>query len=233
MTPNDQIEAIAALDEPVRRRLYEYVAVSREAVSRDEAAEAVGIGRPLAAFHLDRLADGGLLSVEYRRLSGRTGRGAGRPSKLYRRADRAFAVELPPRSYDLAADLMAETIDSLGPAAIDALDQRARERGTQLAGTVGRSAPTGGTDTPLAVACDALAELGYEPIRDASGDLRLGNCPFHDLAQAHREATCGMNLSMVQGLLDGLDVPGVAARLDPEPGWCCVRVGPAAGASDN
>lgn len=233
MTPNDEIEAIAVLDEPVRRRLYEYVAATREAVGRDEAAEAVGIGRPLAAFHLDRLAAGGLLSVEYRRLSGRTGRGAGRPSKLYRRAARAFTVELPPRSYDLAADLMAEAIDSLGPDAIDTLDRKARQRGEQLAGTVVQPHAAGAADTPLDIAYEALAELGYEPVRDASGELRLGNCPFHDLAAAHREATCGMNLSMIQGLLDGLNVPGVAARLDPEPGWCCVRIAPDDGASAN
>lgn len=224
MSPTDSIDAIAALDEPVRRRLYDFVAASREPVSRDQAVQALGIGRPLAAFHLDRLAGDGLLAVEYRRLSGRTGRGAGRPSKLYRRADRAFAVQLPPRNYDLAADLMAETIDRLGPAAIDALDEQAHQRGTELAGKVAHRAPGADPDQSLDVAGDALAELGYEPLLDGSGDLRLGNCPFHDLAQAHREATCGMNLSMVQGLLDGLNLPEVAARLDPEPGWCCVRV---------
>src|SRR6478752_9232548 len=97
----DGIEAIAALDEPVRRRLYEHVASSGRAVDRDEAASATGVSRSLAAFHLDRLAALGLLTVEYRRLSGRTGRGAGRPNKLYRRAAREFGVQLPPRRYEL------------------------------------------------------------------------------------------------------------------------------------
>lgn len=226
MTIPNQIQAIAALDEPIRRRLYEYVAASRDAISRDQAAEAIGIGRPLAAFHLDRLAAEGLFEVEFRRLSGRTGRGAGRPSKLYRRADRDFAVQLPSRSYALAADLMAAAIDTLGTPAIEALDRKAREHGAELGRAASRPNDwsSGGSEIPLDVAAAALAKLGYEPHLDASGDLRLSNCPFHDLAATHRQATCGMNLSMVQGMLGGLEVPGLVARLDPEPGWCCVRI---------
>src|SRR4051794_23878550 len=188
---SSSISAVAALDEPARRRLYDYVVSTGRAVGRDEAAEAAGVSRGLAAFHLDRLAEQGLLSVEYRRLSGRTGRGAGRPSKLYRRAEREFSVQLPPRSYALAGDLMAEAIEGLGSPATDALDRAAHARGLELGRSVAASATdddanaaTGEalTEAPAATqieeAAGALARLGYEPLLSADGELRLGNCPF-------------------------------------------------------
>src|SRR5512143_226320 len=105
------IEAVALLEEPVRRALYEWVIRDGDPVSRDQAAAGVGVSRALAAFHLDRLVDGGLLSPEYRRLSGRTGPGAGRPAKLYRRGPRQVTVSLPDRSYEVAAMLFADTIE--------------------------------------------------------------------------------------------------------------------------
>ncbi|HLT97232.1 MAG TPA: helix-turn-helix domain-containing protein, partial [Acidimicrobiia bacterium] len=71
LTPSEALEAVSALAEPARRALYEYVAAAPDAVGRDQAAEAVGVSRQAAAYHLDRLADDGLLSVEYRRLTGR------------------------------------------------------------------------------------------------------------------------------------------------------------------
>src|ERR687886_812552 len=104
------LEAISLLQDPARRGLYEYVASANREVSRNEAAEAVGLQRTLAAFHLDRLAGAGLLEVTYRRLTGRTGPGAGRPAKLYTRASAEYAVSLPPRQYDLAAELLAEAV---------------------------------------------------------------------------------------------------------------------------
>ena len=243
MSPAEPIEAIAALDEPARRRLYDYVAASGRAISRDEASGATGIGRPLAAFHLDRLAEQGLLSVEFRRLSGRTGRGAGRPSKLYRRADRSFAIQLPPRHYELAAELMAEAIDTLGAQGVEALERTARACGAQLGREFRTSdipaADQAAAHDPASVGASGsarpappepvsalLAQLGYEPHVDAAGEVRLANCPFRDVAAAHRQATCGMNLSIVQGVLDGLDAGGLAARLEPRPPACCVVIGP-------
>ena len=76
------VEGIGALAEPVRRALYDFVVASRGLVGREEAAEAVGVPVHTAKFHLDRLADDGLLDVEFQRRTGRTGPGAGRPAKL-------------------------------------------------------------------------------------------------------------------------------------------------------
>ncbi|MFD0817371.1 helix-turn-helix domain-containing protein, partial [Micromonospora zhanjiangensis] len=63
----DRVAALAALDDPIRRAVFNLVARAGAAVSRDAAAEALGLSRRVTASHLDRLAEQGLLAVEYRR----------------------------------------------------------------------------------------------------------------------------------------------------------------------
>src|SRR4051794_10458629 len=101
-----QVAAVAALAEPTRRRLYEYVVRRPHPVSRDDVAGALGVPRPTAAFHLDRLVADGLLDVHYERRTGRTGPGAGRPAKLYRRSDASGTGSLPGRRYHPAGGLL-------------------------------------------------------------------------------------------------------------------------------
>src|SRR5439155_17253472 len=108
---DEDIAGVASLAEPQRRALYRFVVSRGDAVSKDEAAAAMGVARSVAAFHLDRLVADGLLTTEFRRLTGRQGPGAGRPAKLYRRAEREVAVSLPARQYDLAAALLAAAVD--------------------------------------------------------------------------------------------------------------------------
>lgn len=211
----DAVEAVSLLYEPVRRRLYEWVAAQPEAAGRDEAAAAVGVTRSLAAFHLDRLARAGLLDTEFRRLTGRSGPGAGRPAKLYRRSTREVEVSLPDRRYGFAAELFARALER-GAVDGDALTAIARDAGVALAR--GQKGARVGKRRALTV----LAEGGYEPVVDGDGTIRLRNCPFHALASAHRELTCGMNLSLAEGMLEGLGADGLRAELDPQPGWCCV-----------
>ncbi|WP_020660106.1 helix-turn-helix transcriptional regulator [Amycolatopsis benzoatilytica] len=205
----EDIEAIAVLQDPVRRRLYEYVVAQRGEVSRSDAAEAVGVQRTLAAFHLDKLVDAGLLETESRRLGGQSGPGAGRPAKLYRRSGAELQFSVPERDYRTAADLLAEVAEV---ARLDtALQAAARREGRAAAQPVG----------DLSAAAAVLAGRGYEPRPD--GDvLRLANCPFQVLSQRHPGLVCGMNLALLEGLLDG--APGLRARMDPRPGLCCVAV---------
>jgi predicted ArsR family transcriptional regulator len=226
---NDQaaIKAVALLDEPVRRSLYDWVAGAGRTVSRDEAAAGVDISRALAAFHLDRLARAGLLVTEYRRLSGRTGPGAGRPSKLYGRGPREVAVSLPDRRYEVAAEVFAQTIEELGgQLPPEALRGPARRVGHAIGATARRAIGSRPSQRRLRGALvETLAVRGYEPRVEPSGEIRFGNCPFHALVDDHRALTCGMNLAIADGLLDGLGVRA-AARLDPQPGGCCVAIGP-------
>jgi predicted ArsR family transcriptional regulator len=218
----ERLEAVAALAEPTRRRLYDHVVRQPDPVGRDEAAAAVGVPRATAAFHLDRLADDGLLDVVRQRRTGRTGPGAGRPAKLYKRAATWVRVSLPERRYDLAGELLAaavEEAEGTGERPREALDRRARRVGEEL----GRAAGSGGTDAALAV----LEEHGFEP--RAEGDaVVLVNCPFHALAERHTELVCGMNLQLVDGVLSGVGPCGLAARLAPGEGHCCVRLEPEA-----
>lgn len=213
--------AIGALADDTRRALYSYVAGRPDAVSRDEAAQALSLAKHTVSFHLDRLADEGLLEVEFRRLSGRTGPGAGRPSKLYRRAAREFAITLPPRRYDLVGDILAAAVGRAGPALdLDAaLAACAHDEGRAVAGGA-----SGVPDRPgLGELAAVLAGQGYEPSVEADTVL-LANCPFDALAQKHTAVVCGLNRSFVQGVADGLGCTGTTAHLEPLAGRCCVAV---------
>ncbi|MFG2972072.1 helix-turn-helix transcriptional regulator [Streptomyces sp. NPDC048331] len=212
------IDAIAVLQDPVRRRLYEYVVAQGREVGRNEAAEAAGVARTLAAHHLDKLTQVGLLESGSRRLTGRSGPGAGRPAKVYTRARGERSVSLPARDYRTAAELLAEAAERAG---LDAeLCAAARRRGEGLRGS---AEPCGG----LAEAMEVLAARGYEPHVEApDGDeeaarvVRMRNCPFHAVAERFPPLVCGMNLALLEGLL-GADGP-VRARMDARPGECCV-----------
>jgi predicted ArsR family transcriptional regulator len=221
----DPIAMVALLDEPTRRRVYEFVTASHKPVGRDDTAAQLGVSRELAAFHLDRLVTGGLLETEYRRRSGRTGPGAGRPAKLYRRTDRELAVSFPPRHYDAAAGVFAEGLERLqDPGAIAAVAEVARERGAELGSEVRRNAGSRPSRRRLLTALmDLLGRAGYEPeIDPANGAIRLRNCPYHALVADHRELTCGTNLAWAQGVATAID-----SRLQPElaanEGCCCVE----------
>jgi predicted ArsR family transcriptional regulator len=216
-----QISVLAALDEPTRRRLYDYVVHQSEPVSRDDAAAAVAVPRTTAAFHLERLADEGLLSVVHERRTGRTGPGAGRPSKLYQRSDQQIDLSLPQRRYELAGQLLAASIDEAansGESPRAVLDRRATELGRQL-GLAARLAQT--SEESRETVMRALEGYGFEP-RTEEEEILLGNCPFHRLAQQHTDLVCGMNLCLLEGLLDEFTGSGLAPRLEPEPGRCCV-----------
>ena len=226
MENSTAVAAVAALAEPTRRRLYDHVVRQSRPVSRDEAAAAVEVPRPTAAFHLDRLVEDGLLEVLFERRSGRSGPGAGRPAKLYRRAECTVAVSLPERRYDLAGELLAAALaeaDASGEPPRAVLERQAYLRGREL-GERARAddAATSAPDVVLRV----LEEHGFEP-RTEDDAVALANCPFHALARTHTELVCGMNLRLLCGVLDGVPSTGLAADLQPEPGRCCVRLAPA------
>jgi predicted ArsR family transcriptional regulator len=219
-----RVLAVAALEEPTRRRVYEHVVRRPAPVTRDDVARALGLPRTTAAFHLDRLADEGLLDVAYERRTGRSGPGAGRPSKLYSRTHRHIAVSLPERRYDVAGHLLAAALDDAaksGQSPRAALDRHARQLGAEL----GESARAAGGESGEESVVRTLEQQGFEP-RTEGADIVLGNCPFHTLARQHTELVCNMNLCLVDGLLAGIGDTGLHARLDPGADRCCVRLTP-------
>ncbi|WP_248963123.1 helix-turn-helix transcriptional regulator [Sphaerisporangium perillae] len=200
----DDLDVLGALHDPVRRALYDFVAAQGREVGRDEAARAAGVSRTLAAFHLDKLVESGLLETGFRRLSGRAGPGSGRPAKVYRRSPVERQVSVPPRDYRTLALVLAEAVDALG--AEEAAENAARRLGERAKAADLR---------------ETLGERGYEPY-DEDGVVRLRNCPFHVLAEERPVLVCSLNLALCQGLLSALGDPRVSARLDPRPGECCV-----------
>jgi predicted ArsR family transcriptional regulator len=225
LDPSDvdaQIMAVAALNEPLRRGLYRFVVGQATPISRDQAAQELGISRELAAFHLDKLVELGMLEVEFRRLSGRQGPGAGRPAKLYRASDRQVELSLPERRYDLAAHLLAEALESDHEATQKRLHEAARRFGEGLGQRARRHlGRRPSADRLLAQAADVLGGYGFEPVR-LEGEVVLRNCPFDTVATAHADVVCGMNLAILDGLVAGLRTQAIEARLAPEPGRCCV-----------
>jgi len=216
--------AVALLADPTRQQLYLYLRERREPVGREEAARHAGIKPRLAAFHLDKMADAGLLEVDYRRLSGRVGPGAGRPAKVYSVSSRSFSVEIPQTRYGLAASMMATALSAGGPGAdgAESLQDVATAVGESLGDEIRQQARTRGA-RQRAVQCK-LKQLGYEPQVQESGEWTLRNCIFSDLSVSHRELVCGMNAALVGGLLSGARLASL--RVERRMAWplCCVRL---------
>jgi predicted ArsR family transcriptional regulator len=224
-----RISGIAALDQPLRRDLYRLLSERDDWVTRDEAGDALGVPRSVAAFHLDKLAAAGVVEVSFERTSGRTGPGAGRPSKRYRRAEDEVAASVPDRHYDLAGSLLATAIaesERTGAPIGESLSDTARAAGKVIGEETAEAA--GQLSTAKARQAAVLAVLtrhGYEPSLGKRGEIALLNCPFHRLAEEHRSLVCGMNLDFLGGLLEGIGPSDrLHARLEPEPGYCCVRI---------
>jgi predicted ArsR family transcriptional regulator len=215
----DEFTALGSLADPVRRRVYEYVAAQEEPVGREQTAGGTGLPLHTARFHLERLVEEGLLTTEFRRLSGRSGPGAGRPAKLYCRADVEVSASVPPRNYDLVGSVLAAAVASslAGASLEDALHAEARRRG-HVAGSSYTSDGDG-----LERVHGLMQQEGFEPTVEV-GELTLRNCPFDALAKEQPALVCGVNLDYVGGALEALACPGLQARLQPSPDHCCVRV---------
>lgn len=211
---SDDISAIASLSDPLRRALFDLVSQSATPMGRDEAAEALGVPRGTVAFHLERLARCGLLDTGFQRRTGRTGPGAGRPAKLYRRAVNEIVVSVPDRHYVLAGELLVSAIeqsDRTGEPARESLARVSEEHGRALGTSAG--------------SLDAvLQSTGYEPVDDGDGGLLLHNCPFHQLAKSHTETICAANLALLEGVAEGAGERARKVQFAPKDGYCCVRI---------
>jgi predicted ArsR family transcriptional regulator len=226
-TQADRLAAIAALGEPLRRDMYLFVAAAPDALSRDRVAERFGVSRGVAAFHLDKLAELGLLDTEYRRPPGRSGPGAGRPAKFYRPKTQDVSFSVPPREYELAGRLLAEAVtvaeredEPVSRALGDVARRVGRSLGAQARERAGEHADRGQL---IDAAYEELCECAYQPRSDDTG-ITLANCPFHGLAQEYRDLVCGMNLEIMEGFTQVLEGAGLEARLEPCAGQCCVRL---------
>lgn len=221
-TTGDPWAPVGVLAEPTRRRVFDVVRSADKPLTREAVADATGISQRLAAFHLDRLADAGLLTVDYARPPGRSGPGAGRPAKRYAPADVQLDLSVPPRRYNVVARILAAAIAE-SPRDADAGARAVAYREGHDIGEQQRT-PHRSRAAATRATCSALTALGFDP-DDNGGRLRLRNCPFHDVVDVAPELVCGLNLQLVSGVLDGL---GVADRCSAQPDGvmpdCCVTV---------
>jgi predicted ArsR family transcriptional regulator len=249
---NRRLAAVASLGDENRRMLFDYVASAADAVGRDDAAQALGLARSTASFHLDRLVKDGLLAVEFRKLGGREGPGSGRPAKLYRAAVDEVAASVPDRHYDLAAELLVSAIEAAtsdGGSPREALLRAARARGQSAgesaaratgrepAGAIGAGdAETAGGADGTGPFADFLTGQGYCPVDDGGGGLVLMNCPFHRLAAGHEDVVCAMNGAFLGGAsaalgidperIEALAIEDLREQGSAHPGQCCARILP-------
>jgi predicted ArsR family transcriptional regulator len=222
----DDIASVSVLSDPSRRHMYAFIRRAGRPVTRDEAAASIGISRKLAAFHLDKLADAGLLRAQY----GTPGaeRRVGRRAKAYEPADIQIAVTIPERRHQLLAELLLEGVLNQAPgrtaaeAAVEAAAARGRRLGEEERD---RSRPGRlGAERALTLCGQMLEARGYEPFRDSPTQIRLRNCPFHPLAEKAADLICGLNQAFLAGYLEGLGASSVHAVLAPRPGECCVTL---------
>lgn len=220
---HDPVTAVAALNLPLRRRIYDFVASRSQGANRDDTAAEIGVARSVAAFNLDKLAEVGLVDVEFRRPEGRGGPGAGRPAKWYRRAQHDVNVSVPPRHYDLAAAILAEAVErSNGDGATrESVREVAREHGLRIGAAAGKDANDGGAARRRLL--ELLVANGYEP-EDREDVVVMANCPFHALVEGHQELVCTMNQALLSGVAEESGLQPEAAQLDPAPGRCCVTL---------
>ena len=213
------VAAIAALDDDVRRALYEHVRTAREPVTREDAATSVGISTKLAAFHLDKLVELGVL-----RAGVSTARRVGRAPKVYTPVEADLSFRVPARDPELLASILVEavTTEGAGERAEQAVMRVAGARGAARGAALGAAERERRGDRVAGL----LAELGFEPYEER-GAVRLRNCPFHPVVGMAPALVCGMNRAYLAGVLEGLDAGhGVSAELAPRAGECCVELRP-------
>ncbi|HOB57333.1 MAG TPA: transcriptional regulator [Rhodoglobus sp.] len=209
----ESLHAIAVASDPLRQGLVAFAVRHPGSFSRDDAAAALEITRTAAAFHLDKLAESGILEVEFRRRTTRVGPGAGRPAKFYRARASEIAASFPERHYDVIGEVLAAAIELAEhdhtPIRV-AIQETAAARGR----AVGVSASS---------VESALLTAGYEP---EVGDYAttLTNCPFHHLAESHTDTVCTLNHAFVRGVLDGLGQDPERVEFAPDRPNCCVRI---------
>ena len=223
---SEAIRAIAALDDDLRRRIYDFIRAARRPITREEAAAAVGISRKLAAFHLDKLVAAGLLRTDYPQPSGV--RKVGRAPKVYVPVDADVRISIPERRPDVLTAILIDAVlnERAAETAPQAVLRAAREHGEAIGAAERRNSRPGrlGAERALTLSESKLRQQGYEPDRVSPTRICLRNCPFHPVSRQFPELVCGLNHSFLTGLLTGLSATTLRAVLQPHPGECCVEL---------
>lgn len=233
-TAENRVESIAVLTDGQRRRVFGYVRRARRPVTREQVAADSGVSVKLAAFHLDKLVEAGLLRTSYETPAGV--RKVGRRPKVYEPTGADIHVSIPERRPDVIAEILIDAVmtEQAHESAQAAAMRTAREHGRDIGSAERARTRPGrlGPERSLNAVEPVLARYGYEPDRPAPTTLRLLNCPFHQQATRSTELVCGINRAFLGGVLDGLEAAGIDAVLAPHPGRCCVEIREAGAAQE-
>jgi predicted ArsR family transcriptional regulator len=220
------IRAVAALEDDLRHGMFEFIRTARRPVTREQAAQAVGISRKLAAFHLDKLVTAGLLRSDYEPVGGL--RKVGRTPKVYCPVVADIRINVPERRHDVLATILIDAVltERRDETAQQAVMRTAHERGRSTGAAERAQLRPGrlGAERALTLSEGPLKRHGYEPERVSPVYVRLRNCPFHPVAGQSPELVCRLNHAFLTGFLNGLDAPAVDAVLEPRTGECCVEL---------
>jgi predicted ArsR family transcriptional regulator len=186
----------------------------------------VGISRKLAAFHLDKLVEVGLLRARYEPVGGI--RKVGRTPKVYEPTDAEMHISIPAREHDLLADILINALltQDQSKGGRETALQVARHRGAELGAAERQRTRPGrlSAERALTLATTVLTRYGFEPDRVTPTLLRLRNCPFQPLAGKAPQLVCDINHAFLTGFLDTLQASTLTAVLAPRAGWCCVEL---------
>lgn len=194
------MDALTGIAQPELRDVVLFARAQARAVSADDVATHFGIHRTVARSRLDRLAAAGLLRVGFERRSGRTGPGAGRPTKLYSVPPETEALEFPQRHYDrLVGHLVAALPASEREHALAQVGEQFAEDLAAHA-RLGRSRDI---RTAAERACTALGKLGFQAAVTETSDeqvtITTPTCPLRPLVLANPDAA-----AIDRGLWSGL-----------------------------
>ncbi len=232
--PDDEVEIqrlVAALGDGTRRRVFFTVREAGDLMGKDDVAEAVGITRRLAGFHLDKLVEKGFLRAEFQRRTGRTGPGAGRPAKLYALAPLEEDKLLNEKHYDLLAELLLRAMnDRSGADPQQVLERVGYEFGRELGEAehaAGRSPSYASTTEAVMGVVSVLTRFGFGATAGADGQFTARACPFEEMAKVDPHRVCGLDRSIWRGVLSAFNpdatLAGATARAEGDEA-CAARV---------
>jgi predicted ArsR family transcriptional regulator len=181
-------------------------------------ADELGVHPNTVRFHLDTLVSTGRVEqVAADR------RGPGRPALMFQAARRMDPGGT--RRYRVLAEILATGLADDEQAEAKAL-AAGRGWGRQLKPPP-QSIETPDAEESIEHLVDLLDDLGFAPERDGDEQVRLGHCPFLELAETQKAVICSIHLGIMQGALDTWEAPVTVDRLEAfvEPDLCLAHLG--------
>lgn len=211
---------IGVLADATRARIHRFVRRAGRAVLRDEVASGTGVSRALAAFHLDKLVEAGLLKTHLARPPGRSGPGAGRTARYYEPSTGELNVSVPHRDYQAVGRILADAVEADPTRPLAAARELAAADGRALASQI----PVPKRATPMRKAEAFLEAAGFEPFRVSRDELAMRNCPYHALAKRSPAVVCTLASGLACGALEAMGAGDLEVEVRPDEQMCCIRV---------